>query len=411
MEPARPSRSAPARETRVCSCSSSSCRWPCCCVLARFRVSRAAGARSSGDRRSPGPLERLAARATYDDLAAAIADRRAAAGAVGRRRRRSTRCRRRKTGRRRARRRRVSAGTPSPPAAAARCPAIRLGPDLALGARACRHARQLRRRGSRADVESFATDPKREIALVRVPSLPESATGVPSVARRASRDSATSRSSKRRRAGRPPRRCSSAARPVGRRSLAAVAAAHRRRAARCRPASLVFALDGRFIGLALPRSGGARARSARRARRRRSLDARRAAAGGGAADESASPRDIRRRELGGPDPLDRRLGVPPAPACRRRWSGCSRCSSRDRRSAWRRRSRRRSIFLPLGALLGPRGLGCCRRHVLERLDVAVTIALAVLGVLVGVALGREIRTAHAAVRRREPRERWSRSPP
>ena len=32
-------------------------------------------------------------------------------------------------------------------------------------------------------------------------------------------------------------------------------------------------------------------------------------------------------------------------------------------------------------------------HVLGRLDVAVTIALAVLGVLVGVALGREIRTA------------------
>jgi hypothetical protein len=51
------------------------------------------------------------------------------------------------------------------------------------------------------------------------------------------------------------------------------------------------------------------------------------------------------------------------------------------------------IFLPLGALLGPRGLEWFTPQVLERLDIAVTIALAVLGVLVGIALGRELRTS------------------
>ena len=108
---------------------------------------------------------------------------------------------------------------------------------------------------------------------------------------------------------------------------------------------------------------------------------------------TSGPRDIRRRELGGPDPLDRRLGVPPAPAL-------------PSPLAWllsllRTRSALglapsltpAAIFLPVGALLGPRGLGLLSPMVLARLDVAVTIALAVLGVLVGVGLGREINTA------------------
>jgi hypothetical protein len=51
------------------------------------------------------------------------------------------------------------------------------------------------------------------------------------------------------------------------------------------------------------------------------------------------------------------------------------------------------IFLPLGALLGPRALGVIPVELLRGLDLAVTIALAVLGVLVGTALGREIRAA------------------
>jgi hypothetical protein len=43
------------------------------------------------------------------------------------------------------------------------------------------------------------------------------------------------------------------------------------------------------------------------------------------------------------------------------------------------------VFLPLGAILGPRGLQWFTPLVLARLDTAVTIALAVLGVMVGVA--------------------------
>jgi hypothetical protein len=51
------------------------------------------------------------------------------------------------------------------------------------------------------------------------------------------------------------------------------------------------------------------------------------------------------------------------------------------------------IFLSFGALLGPHALGLLSARILEHLDVAVTIALAVLGVLVGIALGREARKA------------------
>ena len=49
-------------------------------------------------------------------------------------------------------------------------------------------------------------------------------------------------------------------------------------------------------------------------------------------------------------------------------------------------------FLPLGAILGPRGLQWFTPQVLERLDTAVTTSrLAVLGVMVGVALARGMR--------------------
>jgi hypothetical protein len=51
------------------------------------------------------------------------------------------------------------------------------------------------------------------------------------------------------------------------------------------------------------------------------------------------------------------------------------------------------IFLPLGALLGPRAIGLLSPDVLNGLDLAVTVGLAVVGILVGIALGREIRTA------------------
>jgi hypothetical protein len=101
------------------------------------------------------------------------------------------------------------------------------------------------------------------------------------------------------------------------------------------------------------------------------------------------PRDVRRREIGGPDPLDRRLAVtPPSPF---RWL----------LSLFRTRSALGMapsltpaiIFLPIGALLGPQALGLLTPAVFAHLDTVVTIALAVLGVFVGVALGREVRAA------------------
>jgi hypothetical protein len=94
-----------------------------------------------------------------------------------------------------------------------------------------------------------------------------------------------------------------------------------------------------------------------------------------------------RRELGGPDPIDRRLGSPETLATRllsllRTRSALGLAPSLTPAT----------IFLPLGALLGPAGLGLFSTALLARLDVAVTIALAVLGVLVGIALGRDLRT-------------------
>ena len=100
-------------------------------------------------------------------------------------------------------------------------------------------------------------------------------------------------------------------------------------------------------------------------------------------------RDIRRRELGGPDPLDLRLGVPPqSPLTWLRTLFFTRSALGLAPSLTPA-----VIFLPVGFVLGPRVLNVLSPTLLSRLDVAVTIALAVLGVLVGIALGREIRTA------------------
>ena len=106
---------------------------------------------------------------------------------------------------------------------------------------------------------------------------------------------------------------------------------------------------------------------------------------------NAPPRDVRRREIGGPDPLDRRLGAPPPPSPLT-WL----LSLLRTRSALGLAPSLTPavIFLPLGVLLGPQALGLVSpRAGLDRLDFGVTIALAVLGVLVGMALGREMRTA------------------
>jgi len=102
------------------------------------------------------------------------------------------------------------------------------------------------------------------------------------------------------------------------------------------------------------------------------------------------PSDVRRRELGGPDPIDRRLGVPQTPSPLT-WL----LSLLRTRSALGLAPSLTPavIFLPLGLLLGPEATGLITPRLLERLTLAVTIALAVLGVMVGMALGREIRTA------------------
>ncbi len=104
-------------------------------------------------------------------------------------------------------------------------------------------------------------------------------------------------------------------------------------------------------------------------------------------------RDVRRREIGGQDRLDRRLGVP------RRSPLVSPLTwllslLRTRSALGLAPSLTPAvIFLPLGALLGPQALGWISVRVLGRLDIAVTVALAVLGVLVGIALAREARSA------------------
>ncbi len=101
-----------------------------------------------------------------------------------------------------------------------------------------------------------------------------------------------------------------------------------------------------------------------------------------------SPRDIVRRELGGPDPLDRRMGdAQPSPL------GRLLSMIRTRSALGLAPSPTPAIiFLPLGALLGPRALGVLSADVLANLDIVVTIGLTVLGMLVGVALGRDART-------------------
>lgn len=99
-------------------------------------------------------------------------------------------------------------------------------------------------------------------------------------------------------------------------------------------------------------------------------------------------RDVRRREVGGADPLDRRLGP------RQSLASAILSLLRTRSALGLAPSLTPAVvFLPIGALLGPRGAALLSRGMLSYLDIAVTIALAVLGVIVGVALGREIRSA------------------
>lgn len=126
---------------------------------------------------SPGPLDRLAARATYDDLAAAIAAvvQRLESSVVVVQVEAAAVDDKEKTPKEKA----VQSPAHALPAPRL-LPGVRLRPDLALvHIPAGMRVSPAQTFGGPTSV--FATDLKREIALVRVPSLPESATGVPSV--------------------------------------------------------------------------------------------------------------------------------------------------------------------------------------------------------------------------------------
>lgn len=99
--------------------------------------------------------------------------------------------------------------------------------------------------------------------------------------------------------------------------------------------------------------------------------------------------DHRRRELGGPDPIDRRLGAPPPSPIRWLFS-----LLRTRSALGLAPSLTPAVvFLPLGVLLGPQAFDLINSDVRQLLDLAVTLALTLLGVFVGTGFGREIRTA------------------
>ena len=109
-------------------------------------------------------------------------------------------------------------------------------------------------------------------------------------------------------------------------------------------------------------------------------------------------RDVRRRELGGQDPIDRRLGPPPSLATPLTSPFVAALAAADavgaRTGAVAHAGR--DLSAARRAARAARRSAGSRRALLGRLDLAVTIALAVLGVLVGIALGREIRTARAS---------------
>lgn len=99
--------------------------------------------------------------------------------------------------------------------------------------------------------------------------------------------------------------------------------------------------------------------------------------------------DYRQRELGGPDPLDRRLGAPPPSPLVWLFS-----LLRTRSALGLAPSLTPAVvFLPVGVLLGPQALDLITGDVQTLVDLAVTLALTLLGVFIGTAFGREIRSA------------------
>ncbi len=99
--------------------------------------------------------------------------------------------------------------------------------------------------------------------------------------------------------------------------------------------------------------------------------------------------DQRRRELGGPDPIDRRLGAPPPSPL-----GWFFSLLRTRSALGLAPSLTPGIiFMPMGILLGPLALNLITGDLRTLLDLSVTLALTLLGIFVGIAFGREIPSA------------------
>ena len=87
------------------------------------------------------------------------------------------------------------------------------------------------------------------------------------------------------------------------------------------------------------------------------------------------------------DPLDAELRDRLGPVPRRRW--LSRWPRRHLALGLAAAPAPTLVFVPLGVLLGPAAAGLLDERVLGHLDAAVSVALAVLGVFVGLALGRQ----------------------
>ena len=103
---------------------------------------------------------------------------------------------------------------------------------------------------------------------------------------------------------------------------------------------------------------------------------------------SSLPERVRRRELGGPDPLDRTLRRTPSAVD---WLVTL---LRTRSALGLAPSLTPAIvYLPIGFLLGPSVLGVLSDSLLGHLDVAIAMALTLLGAFVGIGVAREMRTA------------------
>lgn len=89
------------------------------------------------------------------------------------------------------------------------------------------------------------------------------------------------------------------------------------------------------------------------------------------------------REAGGADPIDEALGTRPGPGALDRWLRPLRTRAALGLAP---AAAPALLFVPLGILLGPRALNVLSPLVLSYLDTVVSIALAMLGVFVGLAL-------------------------